>query len=85
MCQSILFYSTQKNEKSLNAKKLKGWTLLDFSTSILSQKMKGDPVRIFFPKKKSRNAEKKLRMGPFGLVRYCVTQETFLVQFPGRI
>ena len=38
------------------------------------------------PKKsfeKSHNVEKKLKGGPFGLVRYCVTRETFLVQFPG--
>ena len=43
-------------------KKLKGWTLWGFSTSILSQnikKLKGDPLgKNFFPGKKSHNAEK---------------------------
>ena len=47
--------------KSYNAEKLKGGTLWDFSTSILSQNIKkcrGDPLGKFFSKKKSRSAEK---------------------------
>ena len=49
--------------KSHNAEKLKGWTLWDFSTSILSQNIKknaGGPFgeKFFFRKKKSRSAKK---------------------------
>ena len=58
-------------------KKLKGGTLWDFSTSILSQnskKIEGGTLRgIFFPNKKSRNAEKTER-GPLvssGIVCYA--------------
>ena len=52
-------------EKSLTmAKKLK-WGTLGFSTSILSQKLKGDPLGIFFRKK-------KLKKGPFSLVWHCM-------------
>ena len=45
-------------------KKLKGGTLWDFLTSILSQnikKLKGDPLGKFFFEKKSHNAEKTER------------------------
>ena len=79
-------------KKSHNAeKKLKGGTLWDFSTSILSQnikKMQGDPLRKKIPKKKipkkmSRSAEKNERV--FGLARYGMLRgklgKTFLVQF----
>ena len=63
-------------------KKLKGGTLWDFSTSILSQnikKMQGDPLgKIFFSKKKSRSAEKNERgeslVSP-GMVCYAEKQE----------
>ena len=56
----------KKLKKSHNAeKKLKGGTLWDFSTSILSQnikKMQGGPFgENFFSKKKSRSAEKNER------------------------
>ena len=80
-------------KKSHNAeKKLKGGTLWDFSTSILSQnikKMQGGPFeekkfrRKKFRKKMSRSAEKNERV--FGLARYGMlrgkTGKTFLVQF----
>ena len=80
-------------KKSHNAeKKLKGGTLWDFSTSILSQnikKMQGGPFeekkfrRTKFRKKMSRSAEKNERV--FGLARYGMlrgkTGKTFLVQF----
>ena len=70
-------------EKSLTMpKKLKGWTLWEFSTSILSQnvkKLKGDPFgKIFFPEKKSHNAEKTERGDPLvspGMVCYAGKQE----------
>ena len=70
-------------KKSHNAeKKLKGGTLWDFSTSILSQnikKMQGDPLgKNFFSKKKSRSAEKNERgeslVSP-GMVCYAEKQE----------
>ena len=69
-------------------KKLKGWTHWGFSTSILSQNVKKLKGRRFgeknFPKKKSHNAEKRLKGGPFGLARYGMlrgkTGKTFLVQ-----
>ena len=58
-------------KKSLTMpKKLKGWTLWGFSTSILSQnikKLKGDPLSKFFSGKKSLTMPKKLKGGPFGL------------------
>ena len=75
-------------EKSHNAeKKLKGGTLWDFSTSILSQnikKMQGGPFEEKkFRKKMSRSAEKNEKV--FGLARYGMlrgkTGKTFLVQF----
>ena len=68
-------------------KKLKGGTLWDFSTSILSQNSKktakrGYPLGKKFSEKKSRSAEKNLKGG---LARYGMlrgkTGETFLVQF----
>ena len=70
-------------KKSHNAeKKLKGWTLWGFSTSILSQnlkKLKGDPMgKKFFPEKKSHNAEKTERGDPLvspGMVCYARQQE----------
>ena len=62
-------------------KKLKGGTLWDFSTSILSQNIKkcrGDPLGKFFSKKKSRSAEKNERgeslVSP-GMVCYAEKQE----------
>ena len=63
-------------------KKLKGGTLWDFSTSILSQnikKMQGDPLgKKFFSEKKSRSAEKNERgeslVSP-GMVCYAEKQE----------
>ena len=46
---------------------------------------KGDPSGKNFFRKKSLNAENKLKGGPFGLARYGMlrgkTGETFLVQF----
>ena len=69
-------------------KKLKGWTLWGFSTSISSQnikKLKGDPLGKIFFRKKSLTMPKKLKGGPFGLARYGMlrgkTGKTFLVQF----
>ena len=63
-------------------KNLKGGTLWDFSTSILSQnikKMQGDPLgKNFFSKKNSRSAEKNERgeslVSP-GMVCYAEKQE----------
>ena len=52
--------------KSHNAEKLKGWTLWDFSTSILSQnikKMQGDPLGKFFFEKKVSQCRKKMKAG----------------------
>ena len=49
-------------------KKLKGGDALDFSTSALSEnskKLKGDPLGIFFSKKKSHSAENFLRQYPW--------------------
>ena len=75
-------------KKSNNAeKKLKGGTLWDFSTSILSQnikKMQGGPFEEkIFSKKKPRSAEKNER-GAFGLARYDMLRgKSFLVQFAG--
>ena len=81
-------------KKSHNAeKKLKGGTLWDFSTSILSQnikKMQGGPFEEKkFRRKKFRKkclaVPKKMKGGVFGLARYGMlrgkTGKTFLVQF----
>ena len=58
----------EKIEKSLTMpKKLKGGTLWDFSTSILSEnikKLKGDPSVNFFFEKKSHRAENTLTEYP---------------------
>ena len=74
-------------------KKLKGGTLWDFPTSILSQnikKMQGGPFeekkfRKKIRKKMSRSAEKNWKGGVFGLARYDMlrgkTGKTILVQF----
>ena len=69
--------------KSHNAKKLKGGTLWDFSTSILSQnikKMQGDPLgKKFFSKKKVSQRQKKMkgweRLVSPGMVCYAEKQE----------
>ena len=71
-------------KKSHNAeKKLKGGTLWDFSTSILSRNIKKNAAgtlwgKIFFSKKKSRRAEKNERgeslVSP-GMVCYAEKQE----------
>ena len=61
-------------------KKLKGGTLWDFSTSILSQnikKMQGDPLGKKIPKKMSRSADKNGKGGPLvlpGIVCYAEKQ-----------
>ena len=78
--ESKNFRFREKNSQC--RKKLKGGTLWDFSTSILSQnikKMQGDPSgKIFFRKKKSRSAEKNERgeslVSP-GMVCYAEKQE----------
>ena len=62
------FYEKKNHEKKSHnsEKKLKGGTLWDFSTSILSQiikKLKGGPFGDFFFEKKSHNAEKKFERG----------------------
>ena len=70
-------------------KKLKGGTLWDFPTSILSQninKMQGRPFGgKKISKKMSRSAEKKLKGGLFGLAPYGMlrgkTGKAILVQF----
>ena len=85
---------TQKNGpsgalKSHNAEKLKGGTLWDFSTSILSQnfkKLQGEPFGEFFSKKSLAVPKKNERGGgAFGLARYGMlrgkTGKTVLVQF----
>ena len=68
------FYEKIKWKKSLTMpKKLKGGTLWDFSTSILSinsEKIEGGPFGEKIPQKRSRNAENNWKGGPFGLVRY---------------
>ena len=61
-------------KKSHSAEKLKGETLWDFSTSILSQnskKIEGDPSGEKI-RKKSRTMPKKTERGPFSLARYCM-------------
>ena len=79
---------TNFRKKSHNAEKLKGGTLWDFSTSILSQniiKMQGDPLGGKFFSKKSLAVPKKMKGGPFGLARYGMlrgkTGKTLLVHF----
>ena len=69
-------------------KKLKGGTLWDFSTSILSQnikKMQGDPLGKNFFSKKKLAVPKEMKGGVFGLARYGMlrgkTGKTFLTQF----
>ena len=73
-------------KKSHDAEKMKGGTLWDFSTSILSRKtaknLKGGPLGKQVSEKMSRSAEKKLK---WGLARYGMLREktgkAFLVQF----
>ena len=63
--------------KSHNAEKLKGGTLWGFSTSILSQnikKLKKTKIVIFG--KKSHNAEKNWKGGPFGLFQHPFCRKT---------
>ena len=70
-------------------KKLKGGTLWDFLTSILSQNIKknakGGPFGENFFFRKSLAVPKKMKGGSFGLARYGMlrgkTGKTFLVQF----
>ena len=73
---------------SHNAEKLKGGTLWDFPTSILSQnikKMQEKRFRKKIPKKNVSQCRKKLKGGLFGLSRYGMlrgkTGKTILVQF----
>ena len=77
-------------KKSHSAEKeLKGGTLWDSPTSILSlnsKKIEGGTLwEKNFRKKKSRSAEKNWKGGPFGLPGYGMvrgkTGKTFLVQF----
>ena len=75
--QSILFYSTKFFfEKSLTTpKKFERGDPLGFSIPSLSQnpeKLKGDPLGKFFFRKKVSQCRKKLKGGPFGLVRHCM-------------
>ena len=86
------FHFREKN-LTMPKKKLKGGTLWDFSTSILSQNIKknaGGPFgeKFFFEKKVSQ-CRKKMKGGRvFGLARYGMlrgkTGKTFLVQFARR-
>ena len=62
-------------------KKLKGGPF-GFFLSQNSKTLKGDPL-VEKNMKKVAQCRKKTKGVPFGLVRYCVTRETFLVQFPG--
>ena len=69
-------------KKSQCRKKLKGGTLWDFSTSILSQsskKLKGGPFdEKKFPEKKSRSAEQKLEGGTLWSRRvWYITRESW--------
>ena len=76
-------------KKSQCQKKLKGGTLWDFSTSILSQNIKKNAGGTLWGKKffrkKSLAVPKKMKGGVFGLARYGMlrgkTGKTFLVQF----
>ena len=77
----------KKNWKKVSQcrKKLKGMTLWDFSTSTLLQNSKKIEGGTLWWKKnferKSHSAEKNLKGGPFGLVRYCMLRgKPFLVQ-----
>ena len=61
-------------------KKLEGWTLWNFITSIQwpnVKKMNGDPLVNKNYLKKSHNAEKNWKGGlePFSLARYCMLRE----------
>ena len=93
---SVVKYQKIEGEKffifgkiSTMPKKLKGGTLWNLSTSILSQNSKkiegGTLWGKKFPKQKSRGAEKKIERGPFALARYGMlrgkTGKTFLVRF----
>ena len=74
-CQNILFYSTQFFCVSQCRKKLKGETLWDFSTSVLSQNFKneGGPFVEFFSQK-NFTMPKKVKGGPLvlsGIVCYA--------------
>ena len=63
--------------KSHNAEKLKGGTLWGFSTSILSQNMKKSKKKFFFIfGKKSHNAEKNWKGGPFGIFQHPFCRKT---------
>ena len=63
--------------KSHNAEKLKGRTLWGFSTSILSQNMKKmKKTKIFIFGKKSHNAEKNWKGGPFGIFQHPFCRKT---------
>ena len=63
--------------KSHNAEKLKGGTLWGFSTSILSQNMKKlKKTKIFIFGKKSHNAEKNWKGGPFGIFQHPFCRKT---------
>ena len=73
------FYEKKFLEKNFTVpKKLKGGTLWDFPTSILSQNSKkiegGNLWGNFFPEK-SLTMPKKLKGGPFGLAWYGVMRE----------
>ena len=54
---------------------LKAGALSDFKHPLLQniKKLKGGPLGDFF-RKKSHNAEKKLKWEPFSLARYCMLQ-----------
>ena len=69
-----IFYFRKKISQC--RKKLKGGTLRNFPTSILSQnskKLKGGPFGDKkISKKKSHSAEKNSKGGPYCLVRFCI-------------
>ena len=80
---------TDFRKKTHNAEKLKGGTLWDFPTSILTQnskKLKGRPFgeKKIHPEKKSRSSE-KIKGGTLWSIRYGMlrgkTGKTFLDQF----
>ena len=58
-------------KKSHNAEKTERGNPLDFSTSVLSEKLKGDPLGIFFEKKVSQRRlySKAVPFGPFEFLR----------------
>ena len=63
--------------KSHNAEKLKEGTLWGFSTSILSQNMKKlKKTKYFIFGKKSHNAEKNWKGGPFGIFQHPFCRKT---------